>query len=99
MEQKNGYCLKIRDRTYDLSQAIIKLKDSMSKMMTNWGFTWLFKNIVKYIYEMLMSEEGQKLKHRFTMSQAYYPSHWSVMMWCLQMDFRYDHCMFNPDTH
>ncbi len=71
----------------------------MSKMTNQWGFAWLFKNIVKYIYELLMSEEGQKLKRRFVIPNPYYPSHWSVMLWCLQMAFHYDHHMFNPDTH
>ncbi len=68
-------------------------------MTTQWGFAWLFKNIIKYIYELLMSEGGQKLKHRFGMSKAYYPSHWSVTLWCLQMAFHYDRRMFNLDTH
>ncbi len=96
---RSSYCLKIRDRMYNLSQAVVNLKGSMSKMMNQWGFAWLFKNIIKYIYDLLMSEEGQELKRRFRMNRTYYPSHWSVTLWCLQMAFHYDRHMFNPDTH
>ncbi len=97
---RKGYCLKIRDRMYDLSWAVINLKGSMSKMTDQWGFAWLFKNIVKYVYDLLMSEEGQRvLRCRFVLNKAYYPSHWSVTLWCLQMAFHYNCRMFNPDTH
>ncbi len=63
------------------------------------GFAWLFKNIVKYVYDLLMSDDGQRLKRRFGLPRSYYPSHWSVMLWCLQMAFHHDHHMFNSDTH
>ncbi len=33
---RNDYCLKIRDRTYDLSRAVSNLKGSMSKMTDQW---------------------------------------------------------------
>ncbi len=77
---KHGYCLKIRDRVYDLSQAIVNLKGSMSKMTNQFGFTWDFKNIIKFLFDFLMSDEGQKLKRQFTLPAPNYPSHWSVTL-------------------
>ncbi len=96
---KSGYCLKIHDWVYDLSQAIVNLKGSMSKMMNQWGFAWLFKNTIKFTFNLLMSDEGQRLKCRFVLCNPYYPTHWSVMLWCLQMAFRYDRRIFNLETY
>ncbi len=45
---KSSYCLKISDQVYNLSQAIINLKDSMSKMTAQFSFTWDYWNIIKF---------------------------------------------------
>ncbi len=71
-----NFMLKIRDRIYNLSNAISNVKKSMENFTTQIKQGWHFQNIVQFLFNFLNSPEGQILKQRRGVNVSTYPTHW-----------------------
>ncbi len=95
-----NYMLQIRDRTYNLSNAISNIKKSMENFTAQTKRGWHIQNIVKFLFNFLVSKEGQILKQRKGIDAHDYLTHWRQAM-CVtcQIPFKSDERMFNPRTN
>ncbi len=71
-----NFMLKIRDRTYNLSDAITAVRKTVESFTAQSKENDRFQNIVEFFFDYLRSPEGQVLKQRRGLEVNTYPNHW-----------------------
>ncbi len=94
------YVLQIGDRTYNLSNMISNIKKSMESFTAQTKRGWHIQNIVQFLFNFLVSHEGQFLKQRRGINDRGYLTHWrqALCVTC-QIPFTGDRRMFDPWTN
>ncbi len=93
-----NYRLVIRDCVYNLGEPLQEIKQSLSRPHEMSRSFWHFKNILKFVFNFLRSEEAHALQAWRGINRPSYPTHYAQAMWCcIQKPFEFDHRMFNPE--